>query len=557
MDTQQSAQGIASLGRNGDSMLVHMSPREVEGLQGLAMAQGGSLTINPDTGLPEAFSLRNMFASLIPTGIGFLLGGPAGAMIGKNFGAAAQTAAPILGGMAAGSLVAKSQGADPLMGAVTGGLGGWSGGSMGSAYMGATNPTITNAASSNIGSSLANQADDLASNTALNSVQGGKAGIDFNALAQNKISPGININPQTVPGNVLSTSSITKGAIPDAIPGLAETRGTLPSFTPQAAGGTSSPLFSLNKFTDQVGLPKLGMTAGTAVLSGLEPSDLYGEPFDPRTKDRYDPYARLNLNNDTGLRLLAEGGQIKDYAVGGAISSNPSVGGGLSDLYNRAEGSTTQPISNDGYGMGRLDRLASQESLEHAKNLGYAEGGDVGMNLDKLPSLNLNTAGGPSEDSSVFNPMTHLFGGSGISAMGAYPGISDPFGLTGSSAPGLYRGMPNPFGLTGQSAPQTPKSYALNLNSGKQEPQYAQGGYLDGQGDGMSDSIPATIEGKQPARLADGEFVVPADVVSHLGNGSSKAGSKRLYAMLDKVRRARTGTKKQGRQIKAEKYLPA
>jgi hypothetical protein len=83
------------------------------------------------------------------------------------------------------------------------------------------------------------------------------------------------------------------------------------------------------------------------------------------------------------------------------------------------------------------------------------------------------------------------------------------------------------------------------------------GGYLDGEGDGMSDSIPATIEDKQPARLADGEFVVPADVVSHIGNGSSKAGSKRLYAMLDKVRKARTGHTKQGKQIKAEKYLPA
>jgi hypothetical protein len=86
---------------------------------------------------------------------------------------------------------------------------------------------------------------------------------------------------------------------------------------------------------------------------------------------------------------------------------------------------------------------------------------------------------------------------------------------------------------------------------------YVKGGYLDGQGDGMSDSIPATIEGKQPARLADGEFVIPADVVSHLGNGSSKAGSKRLYAMLDKVRHARTGNKKQGKEINPAKYMPA
>jgi hypothetical protein len=85
----------------------------------------------------------------------------------------------------------------------------------------------------------------------------------------------------------------------------------------------------------------------------------------------------------------------------------------------------------------------------------------------------------------------------------------------------------------------------------------AKGGYLDGQGDGMSDSIPATIEGKQPARLADGEFVIPADVVSHIGNGSSKAGSKQLYAMLDRVRKARVGHTKQGKEIKPRKYMPA
>lgn len=87
---------------------------------------------------------------------------------------------------------------------------------------------------------------------------------------------------------------------------------------------------------------------------------------------------------------------------------------------------------------------------------------------------------------------------------------------------------------------------------------YSDGGrLLKGPGDGMSDNIPASIGGKQPARLADGEFVVPADVVSGLGNGSTDAGAKQLYKMLDKVRAARTGTKKQGKQIKPEKYTPA
>jgi hypothetical protein len=87
---------------------------------------------------------------------------------------------------------------------------------------------------------------------------------------------------------------------------------------------------------------------------------------------------------------------------------------------------------------------------------------------------------------------------------------------------------------------------------------YSDGGrLLKGPGDGMSDNIPARIGRKQEARLADGEFVVPADVVSHLGNGSTDAGAKTLYSMMNKVRKARTGTKKQGRQIEASSYLPA
>ena len=87
---------------------------------------------------------------------------------------------------------------------------------------------------------------------------------------------------------------------------------------------------------------------------------------------------------------------------------------------------------------------------------------------------------------------------------------------------------------------------------------YSDGGrMLKGPGDGMSDSIPASIQGKQPARLADNEFVVPADVVSHLGNGSSDAGAKKLYAMMNKVRQARTGKAKQAPAIKADKYMPA
>jgi hypothetical protein len=99
-----------------------------------------------------------------------------------------------------------------------------------------------------------------------------------------------------------------------------------------------------------------------------------------------------------------------------------------------------------------------------------------------------------------------------------------------------------------------------NLQKGLFGLGYAAGGmprFLSGGGDGMSDSIKATINDNQPARLADGEFVIPADVVSHLGNGSSKAGAKQLYSMMDKVRKARTGNPKQGKQINPRKYMPA
>ena len=90
---------------------------------------------------------------------------------------------------------------------------------------------------------------------------------------------------------------------------------------------------------------------------------------------------------------------------------------------------------------------------------------------------------------------------------------------------------------------------------------YSDGGrLLRGPGDGVSDSIPAVIGRKQPARLADGEFVVPARIVSELGNGSTEAGARKLYAMMDRIQKARGKTVGKGKVAKnsrSEKYLPA
>jgi hypothetical protein len=106
----------------------------------------------------------------------------------------------------------------------------------------------------------------------------------------------------------------------------------------------------------------------------------------------------------------------------------------------------------------------------------------------------------------------------------------------------------------------------MAMAGGGMSSQFNLGGYSDGgrllrgPGDGVSDSIPATIGNKRPARLADGEFVVPARIVSELGNGSTEAGARKLYAMMDRVQRARRGTVGKGRVAKnsrADKHLPA
>lgn len=130
------------------------------------------------------------------------------------------------------------------------------------------------------------------------------------------------------------------------------------------------------------------------------------------------------------------------------------------------------------------------------------------------------------------------------------PGVPTP---TPTPAP-----APTPNGIAGLAAGGAASAYNRRYNG------YAMGGmpqvpgyYLGGATDGMADTVPARIDGNQEARLSDGEFVVPADVVSHLGNGNSSAGAKNLHGMMDRVRHARTGNKQQGKQIDPNKFMPS
>jgi hypothetical protein len=584
--------------------LVHMQPQEVAGLQSLAQSQGTSLTINPNTGLPEAFNLGRFFKSLLPTLIGIGTGG---------------AGLPLYAGIAAGAGVgALTNKEDPLMGALMGGLGGYGGQGIGSSLFKAGAPAVPAAtttaqtgAAAGTGAQVSqgltnagvNISDPLVQDLIKQQVNSSVGTIPqqgmFNAATVNPATMATNLpyqNAQLGATQFMPGSGPNMGQVNPVTPNPAATLNTSGGYKPfgdiamenlsQTRQGFGNVLSgdeaALSAFRQSMGAKsnlgafgKSMLPVGGAVLGGLEPSDLgYGGPsideLKRQTKYR-GPSGQLNLDSNYNL----ETGEYEDLpplqlATGGTVNLNPSEGGGISDLYNRPEGASTQSISSDGYGMGRLDRLAQQESLNHAKTFGYAMGGPVSfadggdtessMNLDELPSLNLNTGtqggGGMGSDDKLytFDPQYKSFIESMAPEMRRAMMSLSPFMPFFKEAPRqeYYTSSGALTSRYGGGGPQQ------RTGDGKLiSPQYAQGGYLNGAGDGMSDSIPATIEGKQPARLADGEFVVPADVVSHLGNGSSKAGSKRLYAMLDKVRHARTGTKKQGKEIKADKYLPA
>jgi hypothetical protein len=120
--------------------------------------------------------------------------------------------------------------------------------------------------------------------------------------------------------------------------------------------------------------------------------------------------------------------------------------------------------------------------------------------------------------------------------------------------------------LTGQQPPRYMANYSIPYAEGGDVQGYNLGGYSDGgrllrgPGDGVSDDIPAVIGNRQPARLADGEFVIPARIVSELGNGSTDAGAKRLYAMMDKIQAGRKktiGKNNVAKDTKAKKHLLA
>jgi hypothetical protein len=470
-----------------------MSPREVRGLEQLAKIKGGALTTNPETGLPEAGFLEDILPMVAAGAAIYFTAGAATPML-MSAGMGA-TSAGILAGAGSGALIGAGSAAIQ-------------GGDVGNAaLMGGLTGAVGGGISSALGGAAPVPGTDAAgavSQTAGTSATAANAPV---AQATQVGTQAINVNPTT-------------GMAIDPLAGAGNTFSYSPSgemvpsnYAPQITG-------SMNPQVPQAPTPNpadIGKSANQLAGDRLQQQDaarVAAAQKDPNASW----WSKQSAMEKAGYSTLGAG------LVAG-LNAPPNVAGGPGEEdYNsplqrispnfRAQ----EPIQPNPYYRARYPTYAAQGGLMDA----YQAGGPV----ERMSQMN-----------TALNPQGGLYPQGMIDKTQYATPIQRP-----TSMEVLQAGAQRTFARGG----------IADLGG------YSDGGrMLKGPGDGMSDSIPGVIGNKQPARLADGEFVVPADVVSHLGNCSTDAGAKRLYAMMDKVRAARTGKKKQAPAVNTARFLPA
>jgi len=546
-------------GRGRDTELVHMTPKEVKGLQALAMAHGGSLTINPSTGLPEAGFLEDILPVVAAAGLTYLTAGAATPLLTASLGA---TGAGIVAGAGAGAAIsggmAAVQGKDVGKAALMGGIGGGISGGLG-AYADANVFGVGSAAAptTDVVTQTGTQAvTDAGTQAATYGPMGdivpvGATPPPTSFPAVNPAGNALSIPNPDVPGGFISSETGTRLMTSPSV-NAAPTEFTL---TDPSLGSVPT--------TSSVPVDPAGVTpkAGTSDLVG----ESYAVPRNPTAmyagteQGIVTPSVLPQTPTPPPSYYSGLGSGLGDTAKKAAIQGLPAVAGALgSETYDDQQ----QLGPQDTYDS-RLKRISPNfQAYEPPRpnpyyRAQYAADGGVMNSFDDENGSDVNMAGG-----GVARPLPR--------SSGSDPGIyrdadpttrgQDAFTAALTRLNSLQK-RANVKGLPALKAAAAPLSDIQEAAKGGVMSGlggYSDGGrMLKGPGDGMSDSIPGVIGRKQPARLADGEFVVPADVVSHLGNGSTDAGAKRLYAMMDNIRKARTGKKKQAPAVKADRYMPA
>ena len=442
----QTAQGLAALGRGPDTQLVHMAPSEVAGLQALAKHHGGSLSINPATGLPEAGFLSSILPMVIGAGLIAATGGAAApAVLGMSM--------PTAIGVGIGGLETLRTGS--LSKGLMAGLGAYGGAGLGAGLMGAGAGAATVGAPELLGNAGAEMAAQAAA-------------------------------PTTMAGNLTNMGQ--------GVAGLGTEAGRA-SVLANLGGGMNA--------------AKLGLAAAAPVI--MQP-----------------PETVTKVESDTGLIRPYEYNRTK---IPTAFEDTPGEQMASKERRYFTDSYTPlQPYAAPGKEYGKNGILAGLPGIGQPQYM--ASGGPVEA-MSNANAIGANT-GFPQADVRA----------------GAY---STPYQqpIARNVVSGAQDAAVDPY--TGQV--QFAKGGLSDLGG------YSDGGQLlRGSGDGVSDSIPASIGDKQPARLADGEFVVPARIVSEIGNGSTDAGARKLYAMMDRIQKNRSKTVGKGQvavNSRSDKMLPA
>ena len=684
MSLQLAAQHMASRGRGPDTQLVHMAPQEVAGLQALAKAHGGSLTTNPDTGLPEA----GFLSSILPMVAGAFLG-PAG------LGLTAMQS-----GLAAGALGTLATGS--LKKGLMAGLGAYGGaglaGGVLNAGTGALSSAAGNAAANSVVPAVATEAAPaLIQNTApaLSSAANVGTAPAYNALTGgfNAVDPGLGVNFVSPVNAAEIVPTVTQAP---ALSQQAADIGNAYAQEQAAQNAVANKLATTSPFeTAKSGLgeiikdPKRFLTKDNLMYAGAAAAPFLFQEPEKKAREEQKPYEySFNYNRVANPYANRSGAQTGEVMHFNPTFTRTAAGGGLMDLgpveamSNRNEAETLMANGGQMFAEGGETKAVAPvednpfytmtgQSGDAFKYL-MGQGPRVAAAPAAAPAVvatpaSVASATGDLANSYVFNPSTGTFTSIGATAANTSPSTAaqyysggdspntgltkeqaqvfdfmntpagqsykDAFGRANSSvlgvlAPGgIFTGalnrLENPFtayaaaeqaaradrigkigsgyegvggyntysptGVSGigvgssegiNSMDAASDAAAAESNSFESAYGYAHGGIaalarggqshlgdysdggrlLRGPGDGVSDSIPASIGDKRPARLADGEFVVPARIVSELGNGSTEAGARKLYAMMDRVQKARGKTVGKGRvavNSRAEKMLPA
>jgi hypothetical protein len=628
MSLHNLAHHVQKAGRGEDTVLIHMTPGEVKGLQSLAMAHGGSLTINPETGLPEASFLKNILPMIAGFALAPLTAGTSLAFLGATPLASALTVGAATG-LATGSL---NKGLMAGLGAFGGASLGTALSATGAAAAGAGS-AATPAAANTIASSTPNLGGSLmagASGTT-SAVPSSVLGSGFYSTAPNIVTPPLSTAmaptqltaaKQIIPATSFNTVATgAKNALSDPI-AFAKANPLTTAGVGLGLYGAMQPEFKTQKQNQGMIRPyEFSRTQNMEAYDQGNP--IYADdPGSSRERNYFtDQYTALKPYAAPGpeYKKAADGGLmgLNAFAVGGPVEEMSAQNAiGANQMYPQSQLQTPmyanpmvqRPVANDVVNQG-VDAPVDPYTGEPR----FAKGGTTGeYKYDYNPQTQEFT------QTAAPKPKPTLLSGFrgnnfGINARAGRwdESLRDSPGLIGQlyrkqnpepvqQAPIVTGGMPQapqaqqmaqqPMYQPQQAAPipayQSPEQQLglggfydyMNQQLGQMQQgqgyagggnvggEYNLGGYSDGgrllkgPGDGVSDSIPAVIGNRQPARLADGEFVVPARIVSELGNGSTEAGARKLYAMMDRVQKARRksiGKGKVAANTRSEKFLPA